>query len=107
MLSILGALLFLAGWLWLVVIAFSRAGVLWGLITLVFNWVGGLIFVLVEKEGGWFQLGLIFLGMAMVYFGGVKGLDFTDLPPGCDLREPASAACQGLGDPSRAVAPAR
>src|SRR5207247_2034344 len=35
----LGGILYLIGWIWLVVIAFRTEGILWGLIVLIFGWL--------------------------------------------------------------------
>jgi hypothetical protein len=60
----LGGLLYLIGWIWLVVIAFRTEGIVWGVIVLLFGWVGGLIFCLVKKAG-WAQFALMVVGMVI------------------------------------------
>ena len=60
----LGSILYLIGWIWLVVIAFRTEGILWGIIVLLFGWIGGLIFCLV-KGIGWTQFALMIVGFVI------------------------------------------
>ena len=60
----LGGILYVIGWIWLAVIAFQTHGVLWGIIVLLFGWVGGLIFCLV-KGVGWTAFTLMIVGFVI------------------------------------------
>ena len=60
----LGGILYLIGWIWLVVIAFRTEGILWGLIVLIFGWLGGLIFCIV-KGIGWTPFALMIIGVVL------------------------------------------
>jgi hypothetical protein len=68
-LMILGSLLFVVGWIWLIVIAFKTQGVLWGILNIFLQPLMGLIFCILKKVG-WMQLGLMILGMVLVMLSG-------------------------------------
>lgn len=68
-LGMLGSVLFLVGWIWLIVIAFKSEGALWGIINIFFQPLTGLIFCIVKKVG-WAQWGMMVLGLCLVGFGG-------------------------------------
>jgi len=68
-LSLLGAVLMLVGWIWLMVVAYKSAGALWAVLIFFFSLLAGLIFCIVKKEG-WMQWGLLLIGWLLVMFGG-------------------------------------
>lgn len=68
-LSILGLVLFLVGWIWLMVVAFRTAGALWAVLIFLFSILTGLIFCIMKKEG-WMQWGIMVLGWLLIVFGG-------------------------------------
>jgi hypothetical protein len=69
-LGILGLILFLVGWIWLMVVAGKTSGPLWAVIVFFFNWLGGLIFCIVKKAG-WMQWGLMVVGFLLIVVGSV------------------------------------
>jgi hypothetical protein len=68
-LSLLGVVLMLVGWIWLMVIAYKSAGALWAVLIFFFSLLAGLIFCIMKKEG-WMQWGLLLIGWLLVMFGG-------------------------------------
>ena len=68
-LSILGLLLFLVGWIWLMVVAYKAAGALWAVLIFFFSLLAGLIFCIMKKEG-WMQWGIMLVGWLLIIFGG-------------------------------------
>ena len=68
-LSLLGAVLMLVGWIWLMVVAYKSAGALWAVLIFFFSLLAGLIFCIMKKEG-WMQWGLLLVGWLLVMFGG-------------------------------------
>jgi hypothetical protein len=60
----LGGLLFLVGWIWLIVIAFQTSGALWGILNIFFQPVMGIIYAIVNKVG-WLQVGLMIIGLLL------------------------------------------
>ena len=68
-LSLLGAVLMLVGWSWLMVVAYKSAGALWAVLIFFFSLLAGLIFCIMKKEG-WMQWGLLLVGWLLVMFGG-------------------------------------
>lgn len=57
----LGGLLFLVGWIWLIIIAFQKDGALWGILNIFFQPIMGIIYFLVNKSGG-LQVALMIIG---------------------------------------------
>jgi hypothetical protein len=57
----LGGLLFLIGWIWLIVIAFQTSGVLWGVLNIFFQPIMGIIYAIINKNG-WLQVALMIIG---------------------------------------------
>ncbi len=43
-LGLLGLLLLVVGWVWLMVVAFKSGGALWAVLIFFFSWIAGLIF---------------------------------------------------------------
>lgn len=70
-LSILGFLLFLVGWIWLMVIAGKKEGVLWVVLIFFFSLLAGLIFCIMKKDG-WMQWGIMVVGWLLIIFGGAS-----------------------------------
>lgn len=68
-LSILGVVLFLVGWIWLMVVAAKSAGALWAVLIFFFSLLAGLIFCIMKKEG-WMQWGIMLVGWLVIMFGG-------------------------------------
>ncbi|MEO6050137.1 MAG: hypothetical protein ABIP78_02255 [Pyrinomonadaceae bacterium] len=68
-LSILGILLFIVGWVWLMVVAYKAAGALWPVLIFFFSLLAGLIFCIMKKEG-WMQWGIMVVGWLLIIFGG-------------------------------------
>jgi hypothetical protein len=58
---LLGGLIGLIGWIWLIVIGFQKGGALWGILIILFSGLAGLIFCIVNKTG-WMQLIMIIVG---------------------------------------------
>jgi hypothetical protein len=80
-LSILGLLLFLVGWIWMIIVAFKQGGALWGILVFLFSWIAGLIFAIMNKTG-WTQLALMIVGFILMMIGGVgAGLSGLDTVP--------------------------
>lgn len=57
----LGTIVFLVGWIWLIVVGFKTGGALWGILNIFCQPVTGLIFCIMHKTG-WVPLVLIVLG---------------------------------------------
>ena len=67
--GILGLILFLVGWIWLMVIAAKTEGALWAILIFFFSLLAGLIFCIMKKVG-WMQWGIMVLGWLILMFGG-------------------------------------
>jgi uncharacterized membrane protein YgdD (TMEM256/DUF423 family) len=69
-LAMLGGLVFLVGWIWLVVVSFKVGGALWGILNIFIQPLGGLIFCIVKKAG-WQQFIIMVIGLVICWgFGG-------------------------------------
>ena len=68
-LGVLGWLLIAVGVIWLAVIAYKTAGVLWAVIVFFLSTLGGLIFCIVYKTG-WMQWLLQLVGWILLFLGG-------------------------------------
>lgn len=79
MLTMVGLLLFLVGWIWLIVIGFKQGGALWGILIFLFSWLSGLIFAIMKKEG-WLQVGLMILGFILIIAGGGGSFSIGNMP---------------------------
>lgn len=67
----IGALVFIVGWIWLIVTGFQVGGILWGILNIFFQPITGLVFVLVKKAG-WTPFILMIVGLVLtVGFGGL------------------------------------
>jgi hypothetical protein len=75
----IGSLVFLIGWIWLIVVGFQVGGVLWGILNIFFQPVTGLIFCIVKKAG-WTPFILMIIGIIMVF--GFGGASFVSNYPG-------------------------
>ena len=80
-LSFIGLLLFLIGWIWLVVVGFKQGGALWGILIFFFSWLAGLVFAIMNKTG-WTQLILMIVGFVLMMVGGMAaGFSSMDTMP--------------------------
>ncbi|CAN5281456.1 hypothetical protein BH10ACI1_BH10ACI1_31530 [soil metagenome] len=77
--SLLGLLIFLVGWIWLIVIGFKQGGALWGILIFLFSWLAGLVFAIMKKEG-WMQIGLMIVGFILLIVGGGGSFSFGTMP---------------------------
>ena len=68
-LSILGCILLLVGWIWLMVVAGKSAGILWVVLIFFFSLLAGLIFCIMKKTG-WTQWLMMLVGWLLVMFSG-------------------------------------
>lgn len=68
-LSILGVVAFLVGWIWLMVVAYKTAGALWAVLIFFFSLLAGLIFCIMQKTG-WMQWAIMVVGWLLIIFGG-------------------------------------
>lgn len=68
-LSILGFVLFIVGWIWLMVVAYKTAGALWAVLVFFFSLLSGLIFCIMHKTG-WMQWAIMVVGWLIIIFGG-------------------------------------
>jgi len=68
-LSILGLILLLVGWIWLMVVAGKTSGILWAILIFFFSILAGLIFCIMKKTG-WMQWLMMVIGWLLVMFGG-------------------------------------
>ena len=71
-LAIIGLLVFLVGWIWMMVVAFKQGGALWAVLVFFFSWIAGLIFAVMKKDG-WTQVGIMILGLALMVIGNMMG----------------------------------
>lgn len=78
-LAMLGGLIMLIGWIWLIVTAFKTSGAVWGIINIFFQPLTGLIFCIVKKTG-WAQFGIMLLGI--ILWAGFGGLAMMGNYPG-------------------------
>lgn len=69
MLSLLGGLVFLVGWIWIIVIGFKTGGALWGIVNIFFQPITGLIFCITQKTG-WLQWVMMVIGIVIMGAGG-------------------------------------
>jgi membrane-bound ClpP family serine protease len=80
-LSFLGLLLFLIGWIWLIIVGFKQGGALWGILIFFFSWLAGLVFAIMNKTG-WTQLILMIVGFVLMMVGGMAaGFSSMDTMP--------------------------
>lgn len=70
-LGIIGLVLFLVGWIWLMVVAYKAEGALWAVLIFFFSLLAGLIFCIMKKVG-WMQWGLMLVGWLLLIFGGAS-----------------------------------
>jgi hypothetical protein len=67
-LGLIGSILMLIGWIWLLVIAFKNGGILWVVLIFFFSLVAGLVYCIVKKTG-WTQYAMILVGWLIVMYG--------------------------------------
>lgn len=71
-LVLVGSLLCLIGWVWLLVTAFTKAGALWGILAFFFSWIAGLVMHFTKNVG--LQPTLLILGgLVLIVIGQVLG----------------------------------
>ena len=63
----IGGLIALIGLVWLIILGFKKSAV-WGIFVILLNWLGGLIFCIVNKEG-WLQLAMMTVGAILAGVG--------------------------------------
>jgi hypothetical protein len=78
-LAMLGWLVMVVGWIWLVVTAFKAGGALWGILNILFNPLAGLIFCIVKKTG-WQPFIVMVIGCIIAF--GAGGAAFMSNYPG-------------------------
>lgn len=70
-LAMVGLVVMLIGYVWLVITAFKVGGVLWGLLNIILQPITGLIFCLVKKAG-WQPFIVMVIGLVLYgWFGGL------------------------------------
>lgn len=67
-LGVLGLILYLVGWIWIIILGFKTGEALWGILNIVFQPITGLIFCIVKKIG-WLQLAMMIVGIGLASFG--------------------------------------
>lgn len=67
-LGLLGVVLFLVGWIWLMVVAAKSDGALWAVLIFFFSILAGLIYCIMKKNG-WMQWAIMVLGWLILIFG--------------------------------------
>jgi hypothetical protein len=67
-LGLLGFLIYLIAWIWLIVVGFKVGGVLWAIVNVPAQPVTGLIFCIVKKTG-WLQLTAMIVGAVFAVIG--------------------------------------
>jgi|KBSMisStandDraft_5_1062788.scaffolds.fasta_scaffold1136990_2 hypothetical protein len=78
-LAMLGGLIALIGYVWLIVVAFQTSGAIWGIVNIFFQPITGLIFCIVRKTG-WKQFAIMVLGV--IIWAGLGGLSMMGNYPG-------------------------
>lgn len=78
-LALLGGLIMLVGWIWLIVTGFKVGGALWGILNIFFQPITGLIFCIVKKAG-WQPFIVMVIGLILCY--GFGGMAFMSNYPG-------------------------
>jgi hypothetical protein len=75
-LAILGFILVLIGWIWLMVVAGKTSGALWAVLIFFFSWIAGLIFCITKKTG-WLQWGMMIAGFILIVVGGGGSFSYS------------------------------
>ena len=75
--GIVGLVLLIVGWIWLMIVAAKTEGILWAVLIFFFSLLAGLIFCIMKKVG-WMQWGMMVLGWLILMFGG--GMTAMNLP---------------------------
>ena len=78
-LAMLGGLIALIGYVWLIVVAFQTSGAIWGIVNIFFQPITGLIFCIVRKTG-WKRFAIMVLGV--IIWAGLGGLSMMGNYPG-------------------------
>ncbi len=68
-LGLLGVILFLVGWIWLMIVAAKSDGALWAVLIFFFSIIAGLIYCIMKKNG-WTQWAFMVVGWLIIIFGG-------------------------------------
>jgi hypothetical protein len=66
-LTILGSLLILIGWIWLIVLGFKKGGAIWGILVVFSSIIVGLLFCIVKRDG-WIPWAIMFAGWCLIMF---------------------------------------
>jgi hypothetical protein len=77
-LALLGVIVMLVGWIWLIIVGF-KVSTLWGVLNIFFQPITGLIFCIMNKTG-WKQFIIMILGVIIAY--GAGGAAFMSSYPG-------------------------
>ncbi len=64
LIGVVGALIFIVGYVWTIIIAFNKGGGRWGIICIFFPPITSLVFCLIKKTG-WLQFALMILGLGL------------------------------------------
>jgi len=67
-LGLIGSIVMLIGWIWLLVTAFKNGGILWVILIFFFSLIAGLVYCIVKKTG-WTQYAMILVGWLIVMYG--------------------------------------
>ena len=67
-LGLIGSIVMLIGWIWLLVTAFKNGGILWVILIFFFSLIAGLVYCIVKKTG-WTQYAMILVGWLVVMYG--------------------------------------
>ncbi|MCB1023750.1 MAG: hypothetical protein KDB79_05140 [Acidobacteria bacterium] len=65
---LIGGLIALIGWIWLIVLGFKTGGALWGVLNIFFQPITGIIFCVMHKTG-WIALAMLILGNIVAIIG--------------------------------------
>lgn len=78
-LAILGLVIMLVGYIWLIVTGFKVGGALWGILNIFFQPITGLIFCIVKKAG-WQPFIVMVIGL--IIYAGFGGMAMMNNYPG-------------------------
>lgn len=79
---LVGILIALIGWVWLVVIGFKTGGALWGILNIFFQPITGIIFCVMHKTG-WLPFALMIIGNVIAIIGMIPIImnNMSNMPP--------------------------
>lgn len=73
-LGMIGGILALVGWIWLIIVGFQVGGILWGILNIFLQPITGLIFCIVKKAG-WTPFIIMIVGIVLAFgFGGLGSM---------------------------------